>query len=98
VIRSAIEDRGHRENLVRLNPFLRRPGLVEDAADRIEHNRRVVLDRYALGIYRRRLLDIYHRVVASTVRHSVDKTVVLSAFLAPERFSLLKWCPYDSTG
>ncbi len=98
VIRSAIEDRGRREELVRLNPFLRRPGLVEDAADRIEHNRRVVLDRYSLGIYRKRLLDIYRRVIASTVRHSVDKTVVLSAFLAPERFSLLKWCPYDSTG
>jgi hypothetical protein len=96
VIRSVIENRGHRTDLVRHNPFLRRPGNVEDAAERIGHNRRTVLDRYNLDLYRRRLLDAYRKAIASTVRHSVDKAAVLSAFFAPDRFSLLRWCPYDS--
>ena len=96
VIRSVAEDRGRRADLVRCNPFLDRPASVEDAAERIVHNRRTVLDRYRIDIYRNRLLDAYRKAAAAAVRHSVNKTAVLSAFFTPARFSLLKWCPYDS--
>ncbi|MGD8368214.1 MAG: hypothetical protein PVG78_11255 [Desulfobacterales bacterium] len=98
VIRGVVEDPGRRKALVGQNPFLRGPGIVEDAAERIDHNRRIVLDQFNLAIYRRRLLDAYHKVTGSAVHHSVNKAAVLSHFLAPERFSLLKWCPYGSAG
>ncbi len=95
VIRAVVEAPDYRRRLVELNPFLDRCGQVENPAALIADNRRVVLSRYALSVYRERLLEIYRGVASRSVRHTVKKTVLLSFFLQPETFSLLKWCPYD---
>ena len=95
VIRQVIETPGRRRMLLELNPFLEHRGRLENKEACIADNQRIVLSRYALSIYRKRLLETYRRVTSRSVRHTVDKTVLLSFFLRPETFSLLKWCPYD---
>ncbi len=95
VIRSASEKPAARREIAAANPFLQHPGRVQNAAALIEHNRNIVLDRYDPEGYRRRLTDVYRKAANLSVRHRVDKAAVLSAFLSPERFSLLKWCAYD---
>jgi hypothetical protein len=95
VIRTVVKAPAVRRKLVETNPFLDHCGQVGDPAARIAGNRRIVLSRYALPVYRKRLLEAYRRIASRSVRHTVDKTVLLSFFLRPETFSLLKWCPYD---
>ena len=96
VIRSLRKEKGKRDELIRRHPFLQAPGQCKDAPGLVDRNRRIVLERYNLEIYRERLLDIYRATIEKEVEHAPDKAVILSAFLSPDRFSLLKWSAYDS--
>jgi len=95
VIRSMLHAQDLRHALIEINPFLDHPGRIEDKDACIANNREIVLSRYSLPIYRKRLLDAYRQASVRKVRHEVDKTALLAFFLQPETFSLLKWCPYD---
>ena len=55
---------------------------------------KAVLFSYNKTRYREKLIKIYARVVNSSVRHSIDKNILLSQFFNPETFSLLKWGDY----
>lgn len=96
VIERVLEDSGARGELRRRNPLLDAPVPPPGAGDRIARNRAAVSTAYGPSAYTARLLDIYRRAIEIKVRHKIDKHKLLSAFLTPERFSLLKWAKYES--
>jgi hypothetical protein len=80
--------------LMRLNPFLSQPGAVSNPAELIAINREAIMRHYTPEAYRKNLMHIYQQVRTTTVKHGIDKTVLISLFLIPEEFSLLKWSEY----
>ena len=63
-----------------------------DASATVEHNQRVVKETYSSEAYSAQLLSIYQKLLKTppgTVRYA-DGHALLDAFLAPERFSLLR--------
>ena len=80
--------------LMRLNPFLAQPGAVSNPEELIAINREAIMRHYTPEAYRTKLMHTYHQVSTTTVRHGIDKTVLISSFLRPEEFSLLKWSEY----
>jgi len=82
---------GGRQTLQSLNGFLQSPGPPQDCAALIAHNQDIVRRRFSPQQCLGRLLQIYARVMDDPVRHKIDKSILLDAFLRPERFSLLKW-------
>jgi hypothetical protein len=82
------------EKLLQINPFLSDPGMVSDKNERINTNKRLVQKCYSQTIYRQRMLDLYNKVVTNPVKQRINKTVLATAFLNLEEFSLLKWGAY----
>ena len=82
------------DRLLHINPFLAAPGNVPNPAELIEHNRQAILSNYNPADYRRNLLNVYRKVGTGPVGHRIDKPAVVSAFLDPNQFSLLKWSDY----
>lgn len=76
------------------NPFLSRPGIVANPEALIAVNRDAIMRRYNPEDYRTKLMNTYHQVSTTPVRHRIDKGVLVSSFLKPEAFSLLKWNGY----
>jgi hypothetical protein len=77
-----------RQTLADRNPFL---GCLLDFAkktDLIERNRRAVAQNCNRENYRVALLDIYKKVVTTSVRQKIDKKKLLGSFLKPENFLL----------
>ena len=95
VISNALSDTSHRDRLISHNPFLMHPGKVSDKETLIQHNMNAVLSHYNKTAYRKKLIDIYSKVIKDTVCHKIDKKRVLSKFLSLEDFSLLKWSNYE---
>ncbi len=58
----------------------------------IDHNRKVVADRYSLEAYGKRLLDIYQQLADTPPGKvtSANAAELLNEFLQPERFNLLR--------
>lgn len=83
-----------RGELTAINGFLAHAPQSE-SRNLVAHNRRIIAKRFNLECYRKKLLQIYPRVVQIQVRHQLDKAKLASAFMAPHRFSLLKWASYD---
>lgn len=83
-----------RRELSRLNPFLETlPARAEDRA-LIRHNRDRVRSAYHPDRYRERLIAVYARILRRPVRHHIDRSALLAAFLNVSNLSLLKWSPY----
>jgi glycosyltransferase involved in cell wall biosynthesis len=95
ILSRLIGDPSARLDLVSLNAWLAQPGTVSDASAMIEANCRAVARHYSLEKCRYRLLEIYEKVIHHPVCHRIDKRMLLDAFFDIERFSLLKWSPYD---
>jgi len=83
--------------LIRINPFLATPGVSSGRNELIEHNRQAILDNYSQKSYRNNLLNIYRKVGTTSVKQKINKTILVDAFLNPEKFSLLKWGAYEET-
>jgi len=81
-------------SLMQMNSFLSNPGIVSDKNSLIRDNQRAVVHSYNPSIYRLKLREIYHRVSHTVINQQIDKTVLISAFLNLENFSLLKWSHY----
>lgn len=94
IITGLISNRGRFEQMCRLNPFLSDPGNVSNAFELVKNNQRAIRKTYNQDTYRRTLLDIYQKVTQSEVKQKINKTVLVSAFLNLEEFSLLKWSDY----
>ena len=81
--------------LQQINPFLEKPGAVEDKSRLIAENRQAVLNAYSPERYRQKLLSIYRKISTSVVNQQIDKSVLVSLFLSLNNFSLLKWGNYS---
>jgi hypothetical protein len=80
--------------MIQINPFLAEPGTVTNKSRLIADNRQAVLSSYSPDLYRKKLSSTYHKVSTTSINHKIDKTVLVSCFLNPENFSLLKWSDY----
>lgn len=87
------DDRAIRQLMGR-NPFLSHPGDVSNPEELIALNRNAIMRHYTPEAYRTKLLDTYHQVSSTPIKHKIDKSVLIESFLKPEEFSLLKWGEY----
>ncbi|MCP4690910.1 MAG: glycosyltransferase family 4 protein [Desulfobacterales bacterium] len=94
IIRRAAAEKPRAKKLARLNPFLADPGGSVCPEETIETNQRIVMEKYHPDVTKKRLLEIYKKVISEPVRHSIDKQYLLARFLDPAAFSLLKWGAY----
>ena len=94
IISRVLADRTDRDRLISLNPYLSDPGHVSNKKVLIQNNMKAVMLNYNKTIYKEKLIEIYSRVVNSSVRQSIDKEILISCFFKPETFSLLKWGDY----
>jgi glycosyltransferase involved in cell wall biosynthesis len=94
IISRVLADRTDRDRLISLNPYLSDPGYVSNKEVLIQNNMKAVLLNYNKTIYKEKLIEIYTKVVNSSVRQSIDKEILISCFFKPETFSLLKWGDY----
>ena len=95
VIYHLLKDRDKRKKLADLNPFLALPGSVENEKEIVENNLKTITQYYNKEIYGKKLIRIYNHIVLKPVRQHIDKERLLSSFLQPENFHLLKWGSYD---
>jgi hypothetical protein len=95
VISHLMSSGSKKNRLIRINPYLSAPGAVADKDKLIADNKKAILARYRPELYRKRLLGIYGKVSTTPVRQQIDKSVLVSSFLNPENFSLLKWSDYS---
>jgi hypothetical protein len=95
IISHIISSKNEKKELIRLNPYLASVGIVPDKKRLVKNNMKAVLSNYNKDIYKEKLLEIYKKVSNTPVSHSIDKKILLSCFLDPRHFSLLKWCEYS---
>ena len=91
VISMMLTDKAVYQEIQKNNPALNHLADISDRSARIAANRAAVLAAYNGTAYQSRLLNIYQRVMDTTVSHRINKTRLASEFLHPETFSLLKW-------
>jgi glycosyltransferase involved in cell wall biosynthesis len=89
VLARLLKNRGAREKIVDSNPFLMEFSSFKDREDTIIRNRSVVEEHYSLENCKKRLLDIYGKVLDSEVVQRIDKRIVLEAFNTPDKSHLL---------
>jgi glycosyltransferase involved in cell wall biosynthesis len=95
VIEKVMAESAAYQQLIGLNPFLSKPGPPKISGNLIEQNSASVVQNYSAENYATRLLHLYTHVVHTKVRQSINKNALLSAFLSPHNFSLLKWGASD---
>ncbi len=95
IISRVLSSKKDADRLIRRNPYLSNPGYVLNKEGLIQNNEKAVLNNYNKNIYKKKLLEIYARVVKDSVCHSIDKTLLLSEFFNLKQFSLLKWSEYE---
>ena len=94
VLVTLLSDRKHMQDLSKLNPFLLKIGRVGNEEDVIKINQGAVTRNYNIPLYRQKLLTAYKAVNTHSVRHRIDKKILLAEFLDLTKFSLLKWGDY----
>ena len=94
IISRVLNDKTAGDVLKRLNPFLVQTDAPSETARLIETNRTAVIRNYSSAKARDNLMTIYARVMGQPVVHRIDKRGLLSQFLNPRQFSLLKWHEY----
>jgi hypothetical protein len=93
VVEKVMTESAAHQRLIELNPFLSRPGPPKNSGDLIEQNSASVVEHYSVESYAIRLMHTYTLVARTKIHHSIDKNTLLSVFLSPHHFSLLKWGP-----
>ena len=95
IISHITSNRNKKKELISLNPYLATVGYVPDKQRLIDNNIKSVFSNYNIDTYREKLIEIYKKVSNNPVSHSIDKKILLSQFIDPHQFSLLKWCEYS---
>jgi glycosyltransferase involved in cell wall biosynthesis len=90
VISRVHADRGARRSMDSQELDELRHGLCETDGPVIEHNRSVIAESYGINRYEALLGTVYKNVVATPVRHRIDRRVLLESFLDPARFRILE--------
>ena len=94
IILKVISAKENASRLLLKNPHLALPNDLLDEKKLIRDNAQAVVKFYSKKIYTNRLLKIYSKVINNSVHHKIDKSILISHFLIPEQFSLLKWGEY----
>ncbi len=94
IISKIISDRKKAEKMICLNPHLSNPGYVSNKEELIQNNMNAVQKFYSEQMHKKRLMEIYTRVVNNQVYQKINKKILLSHFLNLKYFSLLKWGDY----
>ncbi len=81
--------------LLEINPALQDFGSRQRIRDAVDHNRQAISAHFSLKDYEKRLMKLYETVCHRPVRQHIDKAALFRAFMAPERFSLLKWRGFE---
>jgi glycosyltransferase involved in cell wall biosynthesis len=89
VMSGLLKNRGSRNKILDNNPFLIEFTSFKDTEDIIFRNRSVVEEHYSLENCKKRLLEIYRKVLDIRIIHGIDKRVVLEAFNTPDMSHLL---------
>ncbi len=95
IIAHVLSDKRHLETLIHKNPFLKNPGTIDHQDNAIKNNRDIISRKYNLEQYKENLTAIYTRVIQNSIHHTINKDTLLSGFLDPLKFSLLKWEDYN---
>ncbi len=88
-------DPSTKKEMIDLNPWLAKPGIVPDPDGLIHNNRLAIKRHYNLQQYRNRLLEIYQDVISQPVHHRIDKRSLVESFIDINHFPLLKWSVYE---
>ena len=91
IIEGLLAHAGLRARLLAYNPFLGHFSQRTVSDKTIAANRQAVAEGFSADAYRRRLLEIYASVKRNRVAQGIDKSRLVSAFLHPSAFSLLRW-------
>jgi hypothetical protein len=94
IISRVLSHQKDRDRLAHLNPNLLTLGDVSNPDALIQNNMKAVLKYYNPSIYKDTLVDIYKKVIAYSVDHSIDKHMLLSQFFKPEAMRMLNWSEY----
>jgi len=94
ILSGVLSNKSNADRLIRLNPYLQFPGHVSNRQDLIENNRKAVRNNYNMTVYKQNLIKIYGHVMKTSIKHKINKHILLSYFINPEKFSLLKWSDY----
>jgi hypothetical protein len=89
VVDRLLKNKGSRKKILDMNPFLIEFSSFKDTEGTIQRNRSVVEKHYSLENCKKRLFDIYKKVLNTSIKHSIDKRVVLEAFNTPDMSHLL---------
>lgn len=94
IISHSLSAKKEASRLISLNPYLACPADVSDKKKLIQNNLNTVLKHYNKTKYQQTLMKIYSAVIRNSVRHKIDKNILLSQFFNLNDFSLLKWGDY----
>ena len=94
VILKVLSSKENKELMINFNPYLSNPGHIVNSDKLISNNKKAILQNYNKTIYKNNLLEIYKKVINFSVTHNIDKNLLVSFFLKPDGFSLLKWSNY----
>ena len=83
-----------KERLIELNPKILIPKDVFDQDELVKNNMNVLTEKYNKAVYKKKLMDIYSKVVGHHVHHKIDKKILLAQFFNLEGLSLLEWGDY----
>ncbi len=72
-----------------MNPHIEGLFDISDKSTLIESNKAAVLSAYAAEKYRALLIRIYEQTCTESVKHSIDKHLLLSEFVKPDSFHIL---------
>jgi len=95
VLDHLLSDAVSSRHLLEMNPALKDFGSPERIRDALDHNRNAIAMHLSLEDYGQRLIKLYETVCNRPVSQHTDKTALFWAFMAPERFSLLKWSGFE---
>ena len=94
VLTGIINDKFALGVLAEQNPSLIYASETDAKKPLIESNARIIANEFNLKNYSALLKKTYQHVINTTVRQEIKKSALLTGFLNPQAFSLLKWGKY----
>jgi hypothetical protein len=92
IISTLLSDTANRNQMLRLNPFLLAHSEIPNKDELIQNNMKAILHHYNPRKYTETIMGIYTKVIQKNIRQKINKQKLLSEFVTPDNFSLLKWC------
>ncbi len=95
ILERLITDAKSRKELMTINPFLMNLQEPEISKEMIKSNRDLIRRSFTESAFSSSLLSVYRKVINKPVQQQIDKEILVSRFMHPDRFSLLKWGKFN---